>query len=613
MLILWLSSCNSNAATTGGSDASSPSPATVDAGGSIASKPDSGALATGDKAPNQETDGVAPNAGKPNDRNDRHSDPADHSADTDDAGSGDAPRSAPVSSIEIMTTTVLAPLVGRMATPAPGQEAIGFYGTDLGRSTVHKGALRLLFGDTSRAPGTEIGLEYDDVQGDISLLDFPNGPAVDAYVAAHPPQPGRPAWQAAAPPVTFLTRDGAIAPLVPFRDGEPRSMGLGRTPVAVWSDGGDGLFAIFNRIAPLACAASEPRCPNGFVCDEGLGGALGAQLEGVMPCVLGTDLGCARVASGGYCQDPTSSTYDRSNASARRMSVVYQEELGNEDLTEPGHYRTTVYNTNKFINPCARTVADFDPGRKDGAGNVYTAATGSLERAKVMLWGRPWFSGARGRDARLYLQYFDIPKYDPSGRFDLQPHYFTHVAAGVPQFSTREIDARPLDLSYPDGDPTTEQYDVVGELSISWIEPLHKWLMLYGGQYGPGGLLVMQGAGASEVQPDPEGGILIRFADHPWGPWSSPRRVLRARTLDDTIVPLPSAPNGILARPDCTAPDCPPSEPNYPASERGELYSAHLIEPWTTAREHAVDVYWVVSTWNPYQVVLLKTELRIER
>jgi hypothetical protein len=611
LLILWLSSCDSNAGNTGGSATSSPS--TADSGDSVTPKPDAGAIATGGAGAKSETNGSAPNDAKPNDRNETPSDANAPSADSEDAGTGDAPPSAAASTIAIGATTVLAPLVGRMATPAPAQEDIGFYGTDLGRSTVHKGGLRLLFGDTSRAPGTEIDRDYDDVQGEISLLDFPDGPSVDAYVAAHPPQAGRPSWQAAAPPVTLLTRDGTVAGLIPFRDSEPLPMSLGRTPVAVWSDGGDGLFAIFNRIAPLACAASEPRCPNGFVCDEGLGAALGAQMEGAMPCVIGTDLGCAAVASGGYCQDPSSSTYDRSNPSARRMSVVYQEELGNEVLTEPGHYRTTVFSTNKFINPCARTVSDFDPARKDGAGNVYTAATGSLERAKVLLWGRPWFSGARGRDARLYLQYFDIPKYDPSGRFDLQPHYFTHVAAGVPQFSTREIDARPLDLSYPDGDPTTEQYDVVGELSISWIEPLQKWLMLYGGQYGPGGLLVMQGAGASEVQPDLEGGISIRVADQPWGPWSAPQHVLRARTKDDAIVPLTAAPNGILARPDCTTPDCPSSEPNYPSSERGEFYSAHLIEPWTTARDAAVDVYWVVSTWNPYQVVLLKTELRIAR
>jgi hypothetical protein len=530
-------------------------------------------------------------------------------AGSEDAGTAEPPPMAAEASIRIGTTTVLAPLVGHMATPAAGQEDIGFYGTDLGRSAAYKGVLRLMFGDTSRSPGTEIDATYDDVQGDISLVDFPNGPAVDAYVGAHPPKPGQLAWQAAGPPVRFLTRDGRIGASIPYRDGQPLAMSLGRTPVAVWTDGGEGLFAIFNRIAPLACAAKQPRCPNGFVCDEGLGAGFGVPMEGAMPCVIASDLGCAAVPSGGYCQDPTSSTYDASNPSARKMSVVYQEELGNEDLTEPGHYRTTAFITNKFINSCGRTVADFDPGRKNGAGNVYTAAIGTGEREKLLLWGRPWFSGARGRDARLYLQVLDLPQYEPTGRFDLQPRYFTHLEAGVPQFSDREIDAKPLDLSYASGDPTTEAKDVVGELDITWIAPLQKWLMLYGGHYSPGGLLAMQGTGADEVVPDPEGAVSIRFADQPWGPWSAPEPLLRAQAKDGAAVPLPAAPKGILARVDCSGADCPPVEPNYPSSEPGQFYSAHLIEPWTTARGDSVDVYWVVSTWNPYQVVLMKSEL----
>jgi hypothetical protein len=609
-VVLSLASCASDSDTSGGGTRSSSESMDVDGAVSRARGRADAAVVTRDAAQGAPTD--SPERTKPNDRDAamQAAPGRDPNIDLDDAGSGEQQPLAAGSVVRIGPTTVLAPLVGQMATPAPGQEDIGFYGTDLGRSAAYKGVLRLMFGDTSRSPGTEIDPDYDDVQADISLIDFPDGRSVDAYVAAHAPRAGQLAWQAAGPPVTFFTRDGRIAPSIPYRDGRPLGMGLGRTPVAVWTDGGDGVFAIFNRIAPLACTATEPRCPNGFVCDEGLGAGLGVQMEGAMPCVVGTDLGCAAVPSGGYCQDPTSSTYDRSNPSARKMSVVYREELGNEELTEPGQYRTTAFITNKFINSCARTVADFDPSRKDGIGNRYTTATGTGEREKLLLWGRPWFSGARGRDVRLYLQVLELPKYDPTGQFDLQPKYFTHLDAGVPQFSNREIDAKPLDLSYAQGDPTTETKDVVGELSISWIEPLHRWVMLYGGQYSPGGLLAMQGAGADEVVPDPEGAVSIRVADQPWGPWSPPEALLRAHTDAGVVVPLPAAPKGILVRSDCTTSDCPRSEPNYPSSEPGQFYSAHVIEPWTTVRGDSVDIYWVVSTWNPYQVVLMKSELR---
>src|SRR6202008_1205964 len=131
-----------------------------------------------------------------------------------DAGS-EAPRTA--ARLDA-ATRVLAALVGHLATPAAGQTDIGFYGTDLGRSAAHKNSLRLLFGDTWRdAQGTAIDSTYDDVQGDISLVDFPDGPSVDAYVEAHPARPDQLPWQAAAPPVTLLTREGRVAPLVPYR------------------------------------------------------------------------------------------------------------------------------------------------------------------------------------------------------------------------------------------------------------------------------------------------------------------------------------------------------------------------------------------------------------
>jgi len=53
----------------------------------------------------------------------------------------------------VLSTVVRAPLVGQLATPAPGQQNIGFYGTDLGYSMVVPDAagnkqLRIVFGDT---------------------------------------------------------------------------------------------------------------------------------------------------------------------------------------------------------------------------------------------------------------------------------------------------------------------------------------------------------------------------------------------------------------------------------------------------------------------------------
>jgi len=52
----------------------------------------------------------------------------------------------------------------------------------------------------------------------------------------------------------------------------------------------------------------------------------------------------------------------------------------------------------------------------------------------------------------------------------------------------------------------------------------------------------------------------------------------------------------------------------------GRLYGTSIIEEWTedvsdgapglAEGERAVEIYWNVSTWNPYQVVVMKTQLR---
>jgi hypothetical protein len=64
----------------------------------------------------------------------------------------------------------------------------------------------------------------------------------------------------------------------------------------------------------------------------------------------------------------------------------------------------------------------------------------------------------------------------------------------------------------------------------------------------------------------------------------------------------------------CTGSNCIKGEtaPGHFFTRYGFLYAPNIFDPWTSAREHgkAVDVYWNVSTWNPYQTVLLRTRIR---
>jgi hypothetical protein len=53
-----------------------------------------------------------------------------------------------------------------------------------------------------------------------------------------------------------------------------------------------------------------------------------------------------------------------------------------------------------------------------------------------------------------------------------------------------------------------------------------------------------------------------------------------------------------------------------PSAVHGGAYAPYLIERWTRIRRSAngareLDLYYVLSTWNPYVVVLMSSHLQI--
>jgi hypothetical protein len=517
------------------------------------------------------------------------------------------------------TTQTLAPLAGPQSTPAAGQAGIGFFGTDLGYTVKHNGALRILFGDTQANSLTfPIGVGADDAQGTISLSSFPNGAAVDAYVAAHPAPAGKPSWQAAAPPVVFRTNLlGFTAPMSVLRDGALLEMGVFRAPTAAFSNASDAAFAIFDRNVPTECSGGLfPSCSDGMTCDRGMGSCFGFTGEDDVPCVLGTTRClCLPVVGGGMCQDRTSPMYNTSE-DGRTMSIALRTEVANASQLIDEVYYSQSWFTNKFVNPSVRTVNDFDPARANGSGNDYRPADGvaPTTNEKVLIWGRPNFVGmnASSMSSKLFFAYADMPHFDVTGHFRWAPQYFAGMNANnTPRFSPRQQDAVALDLS-AQGDKSREKYDIVNQMSVSFVPALDKWVMLYGGDLPADVLQFLAGPNFSRVVRDGQGAIHARFAARPWGPWSAPVDVLAGGdpSVSPPVAGTQYAPGGILFHPGCSGSQCVPSDPAAPANTFGRLYGANVIDAWTTARPNGgADLYWNVSTWNPYQVVLMKTRL----
>jgi hypothetical protein len=413
-----------------------------------------------------------------------------------------------------------------------------------------------------------------------------------------------------------LNQAGVAAPSRLRQDGVVLDSAIGLVPEAGFSnarrDDSSGVFALFYRNEPVSCD-NEGSCADGFECDRGLGYCFSADPLSP-PCVLGTtSCTCLPLASGGLCQDRGSSVYDASSERGRLQAVVFDHAVGNVVRGDEPNFATQRWPTNRFYNTALRTVNDFDPTRAAGSGNDYSVADGQApEREGVFMWGRPGFGGigAQGRDAQLYLAWVAMPSYDVSGHFAWQPGYFAGLDdAGRPRFVERQVDAQALDLdAATSGEQPQEPLDIVNQMSVSWVPALRRWIMLYGGDLDGGLVPPLFGSDVPLLRHDPYGAVQLRSAEHPWGPWTAPQRLMLA--ADSGLGAVDQyAPGGPLHHPDCNRGDCTPGDGLFTQYDRGFFYGANIVDTWTTARDTSVDLYWFVSTWNPYQVLLMKSAL----
>jgi hypothetical protein len=129
----------------------------------------------------------------------------------------------------------------------------------------------------------------------------------------------------------------------------------------------------------------------------------------------------------------------------------------------------------------------------------------------------------------------------------------------------------------------------IGEFSITWNHPLGMWLMLYN---------------------CPAGGIAARGAVAPWGPWSLPTTILGA---DDKLgCRLIMIPEGCGNRRDFW-----PGKHVNGKFMSGGRYAPYVLNRYTVAdagdgAARTSTIFWLVSTWNPYEVVVMRTTLRSE-
>jgi hypothetical protein len=339
-------------------------------------------------------------------------------------------------------------------------------------------------------------------------------------------------------------------------------------------------------------------------------------------CDVPTGLGCipgqtCAATPNGVCLDPTSSQFD-GTPSSLPFTLAQNTEFGIRRESEPNVYdEAFVLPTNKFDSPTARTVHAMSLFRH---GNDFSPGPGWL-----LIWGRPGLVGEGTRQAQLYLMVHPLPlPVDRTGHVTFHPFYFAGIDSKThePAWSPLEVDAAPLAMDGQVGGDPHEALPIPNQTAINWLgPPVNKWMMLYGGDV-PDALL----SDPANARPGPEpGSIRVRFADFPWGPWSP--AVPHFSPGDPAVAGDPYGPGGFLYDNQCVdqgSLTCTPSDPSRPGdifnpncapppvqTDIGRLYGSNIIDAYTRPDHHGgIDVFWNLSTWNPYGVMLAKTNVR---
>lgn len=132
----------------------------------------------------------------------------------------------------------------------------------------------------------------------------------------------------------------------------------------------------------------------------------------------------------------------------------------------------------------------------------------------------------------------------------------------------------------------------VGEHSVTWNAPLHVWLMLYNcGVFGVSSYLE------------------ARFAPEPSGPWSAPTMILNAddRRVACLLIEVKRGCPGKIPLPDGGK------------KNPGRFYAPFVMSRFTedatqpgAGQPKRTKIYWLLSTWNPYTVVVMQSTLELD-
>ena len=153
--------------------------------------------------------------------------------------------------------------------------------------------------------------------------------------------------------------------------------------------------------------------------------------------------------------------------------------------------------------------------------------------------------------------------------------YYTGRDGNGPKWSVLESDAEPI-----------IKHDTIGDLSVTFVPQAGKWIALYDSR-----------------SPD---GVLMRYANEPWGPWSDSQVIFSAPKGKGIFIHDPSRKDSDgLAGPII-------AEGKQPEQVAGGYYAPYIIDRMTRMEGDVLTLQYVLSTWNPYVVVRMESSTRVQ-
>lgn len=180
------------------------------------------------------------------------------------------------------------------------------------------------------------------------------------------------------------------------------------------------------------------------------------------------------------------------------------------------------------------------------------------------------FASGKYRESQVYLAYQPLSEIRNKNAI----RYFAGIKDGKPLWNKSEKDAQPI---FWQSNPQ------VGELSVTYNSFIDKWILLY--NHG-----------------DPRG-INLRTADAPWGSWS-----------DTQVIFHPWDDNGYchFIHTDWRVDKCDNLHNPGRENEWGGEYGPYQFGHFAIGTDQSTTIYFTMSTWNPYDVVLMKAGLKIK-